>query len=150
MKKQLASLLVFPETKIFVDALATLLQKSPPAVLDLTISSYLASLPKPQREAIETLKTAAVANFQPTRPALKGAQPSATYQFSRLCFRRDIIESIGQSEPFRVVTPNATFQMTKSDFYRDFQNVVESKSYREGGIYHYPKVPTRALRYRIS
>ncbi|MFZ0481236.1 MAG: hypothetical protein WAL71_19005 [Terriglobales bacterium] len=150
MKPHLTSLLVLPETKIVLDALATLLQKSPASVVDLTVSSYLASLPKTQRSAVETLKTVAMGNLDTARQPVDGMQPSATYQFSRLCFRRDIIEAIGQREAFRVVTPIGTFQMTKADFYREFQNVAESKSYSEDGIYHYPKVPKRAERYRIS
>jgi len=89
-------------------------------------------------------------NADVTPTTVAGAAPTTTYHFSRLCFRRDAIEPIGRSEAFRVITPVGTFQMTKSDFYRDFQNVVESKSYREDGIYHYPKVPARAERYRVS
>lgn len=57
---------------------------------------------------------------------------------------------LGKTDAFRVITPIGTFQMTKADFYREFQNVAQSKSYREGGIYHYPKLPARAERYRIS
>ena len=149
MKAYLA-LSVTPETKIVLDGLATLLQKSPAGVVELTVSSFLAALPEEQRRAIETLKAAAMTNAEVSPATVPGAAPTTTYRFSRLCFRRDVIEPIGQSEAFRVITPVGTFQMTKSDFYRDFQNVVESKSYREDGIYHYPKVPARAERYRVS
>jgi len=148
--KAYLTLSVLPETKIVLDAVATLLQKSPSAVVDLLVASYLAALPEAQRAAIDTVKTAALANLEVVPTSVSGVPPPATYRFSRLCFRRDIIEPIGQSEAFRVITPVGTFQMTKSDFYRDFQNVVESKSYREDGIYHYPKVPARAERYRVS
>jgi len=141
---------VIPETKIVIDAVATLLQKSPSGVVELMASSFLAALPEDQRRAIETLKAAAVTNMEVAPAAADGTAPAATYRFSRLCFRRDLIEPIGQSEAFRVITPVGTFQMTKSDFYRDFQNVVESKSYREDGLYHYPKLPARAERYRVS
>jgi hypothetical protein len=149
MKAYLA-LTVPPETKIVLDALATLLQKSPSGVVELMVSSFLAALPEGQRSAIETLKIAAMTNIEAAPAAGASASPLTTYHFSRLCFRRDAIEQIGQSEAFRVITPVGTFQMTKSDFYRDFQNVVESKSYREGGIYHYPKLPARAEQYRVS
>src|SRR5262249_46286006 len=77
------------------------------------------------------------------------AQP-VMYEFSRLCFKADIIEPLSDQESFRVITPGGTFQMTKADFYRDFANVVKSRSYREGGIYHYPTVPQKALRYRVG
>jgi len=149
MKAYLA-LSVTPETKIVLDALATLLQKSPAGVVELMVSSFLAALPEEQRSAIETLRAAAMTNAEVAPTTVAGGAPPAAYHFSRLCFRRDVIEPIGQSEVFRVITPVGTFQMTKSDFYRDFQNVVESKSYREDGIYHYPKVPARAERYRVS
>ena len=142
---------VLPETKISIDAVATLLQKSPSTVVDLMASSYVEALPDGQRRAIETLRAAAMANMEVAVVQGTGddVPPAATYRFSRLCFRRDIIEAIGQNEAFRVITPVGTFQMTKSAFCRDFQNVVESKSYREDGIYHYPKVPLRAERYRV-
>ena len=48
---------------------------------------------------------------------------------------------------FEVITPEGVFRMTKREFYRDFAGVVASKSYTEGRIYHFPKVPARALRY---
>jgi hypothetical protein len=149
MKAHLA-LSVPQETKIVLDAVATLLQKSPSGVVELAVSSFLAALPEEQRRAVETLKAAAVANMEAAPTTSDGAAPPTTYRFSRLCFRRDMIEPIGQSEAFRIITPIGTFQLTKSDFYRDFQNVVESKSYREDGIYHYPKLPARAERYRVS
>jgi hypothetical protein len=141
---------VVPETKIMVDAIATLLQKSPSGVVDRLVRSFLDTLPEEQRTAIEVLKAAAVRNMDVSLVTKEGASATATYNFSRLCFRRDVIEAIGSSEEFRVITPTGTFQMTKADFYRDFRNVVESKSYREDGIYHYPKVPARAQRYRVS
>ena len=48
-----------------------------------------------------------------------------------------------------MVTPEGTFRMTKADFYRDFAGVVRTASYREKGIYHYPKVPRSAVRYKL-
>jgi curved DNA-binding protein CbpA len=72
------------------------------------------------------------------------------YEFSRLCFKADVIESLSDQGSFRVVTPVGIFQMTKADFYRDFANVVRSRSYREGGIYHYPTVPQKALGYQVG
>ena len=72
----------------------------------------------------------------------------ATYEFSRLGFKADIIEPLRSSERFRVVTPVGTFEMTKAEFYRDFANVAASRSYRERGLYHYPVVPAKANKYR--
>lgn len=140
---------VLPDTKVVIEALAALLQRSHGAVVNLMSVSYLTSLPEESRTAIEGLRAAAIAHMDsPAAPTTSA--PAATYHFSRLCFRRDIIESLGPNESFQVVTPVGKFQMTKSDFYREFQNVVESKSYSDGGIYHYPKLPARAERFRVS
>lgn len=140
---------VLPDTKVAVEALAAMFQRLPGAVVDLMAASYLTSLPEESRAAIVALKAAAVAHMD-SPPAHSTSVPAATYHFSRLCFRRDIIESLGPNEAFQVVTPVGKFQMTKSDFHREFQNVVESKSYSDGGIYHYPKLPARAERFRVA
>ena len=76
--------------------------------------------------------------------------PAATNRFSRLCFRRNVIEPLGQNESFIVVTPVGKFRMTKADFYSKFRNVVESRSYSENGLYYYPKLPERAERFRVE
>ena len=71
----------------------------------------------------------------------------ASYEFSRLGFKADVIEPLGPRDRFRIVTPEGTFEMTKADFYRDFANVAKSMSYRERGLYHYPATPQKALKY---
>ena len=80
---------------------------------------------------------------------LFSARP-VSYDFSRLCFKADVIEPLRDKDSFRVVTPVGTFQMTKREFYQDFANVVRSRSYQEGGIYHYPTVPQKALKYLVA
>lgn len=77
-------------------------------------------------------------------------QPRAAYEFSRLCFRKDVIEWLSPSDEFRVITPAGTFQMSKAQFYEAFPNVVQSRSYQEGGIYHYPTVPEKARRFLLE
>ena len=69
------------------------------------------------------------------------------YKFSRLCFKADIIEPLNEDDVFIVHTPEGSFQMSKADFYEVFSNVVNTKSYKERGIYHYPKTPNKALQY---
>lgn len=69
------------------------------------------------------------------------------YKFSRLCFKADIIEPLNEDDVFIVHTPEGSFQMSKADFYEAFSNVVNTKSYKERGIYHYPKTPNKALQY---
>jgi hypothetical protein len=76
--------------------------------------------------------------------------PSATYRFSRFCFKAKEIEPLEDSQLFRMVTPDGTFQMTKAEFYSAFSNVVASKSYSESGIYHSKSVPKKALPYKLS
>ncbi len=75
---------------------------------------------------------------------------SATYEFSRLGFKRDVIERLGTNQRFQVVTPQGSFEMTRGDFERVFANVVQSQSYRLKGLYHYPVVPEKAEPFRIA
>ncbi|MDB6076643.1 MAG: hypothetical protein JWO82_390 [Akkermansiaceae bacterium] len=73
-----------------------------------------------------------------------------TYVSSRLSFRQDVIERLGPEDKFRVKTPMGVFEMSRKSFEKNFANVVSSHSYKEDGIYHYPKVPARAMEYRLS
>jgi hypothetical protein len=82
-------------------------------------------------------------------PTADSANVAATYRYSRLCFRADVIEPLQDDDVFEVVTPEGRFRMTKAEFSRAFPGVVASRSYREGRIYHYPKVPQAALPYRL-
>jgi hypothetical protein len=107
------------------------------------VSAHTMRRAERRRTAVEALEEDSI------KAARGGVPAAASYKFSRLCFRRDIIESLGPTEMFQVITPTGTFPMTKSEFYRDFHNVVASKSYREVGIYHYPKLPVRAEQYRL-
>ncbi|MBQ6751225.1 MAG: hypothetical protein IJR02_10745 [Bacteroidaceae bacterium] len=66
------------------------------------------------------------------------------YEATRLLFKASVIEPLNDSDVFMVKTPEGTFRMTKADFYRVFNNVVNSLSYKEKGIYHYPKTPEKA------
>lgn len=78
-------------------------------------------------------------------------RPITTYTSTRLHFKADVIEPLGMDEIFEVVTPEATWRMTKADFCRVFPNVRKSKSYagarRE---YHYPKPPEKAEQFRVD
>lgn len=140
---------VLPNTKVVIESLAVLLQRPSGAVVDLMAEAYLASLPAESRSAIEGLRAAAAVH-KASLGTLDSTAPPATYSFSRLCFRREVIEPLGANDPFRVVTPVGTFQMTKAEFYREFGNVVESRSYSEDGLYHYPKLPAKAEQFRLS
>jgi hypothetical protein len=73
------------------------------------------------------------------------------YTATRLTFRRDEIEQLNDGDYIKihVSQDNATYKMTKREFYQTFYNVVSSKSYKEIGSYNYPITPNQALKYLI-
>jgi 8-oxo-dGTP pyrophosphatase MutT (NUDIX family) len=81
--------------------------------------------------------------------AEKGAAV-VSYRANRLLFKAAVVEPLGSSDRFEIVTPHGTFEMSKADFYRAFPNVVQSRSYQEVGVYHYPKLPSAALEFLRS
>ena len=83
--------------------------------------------------------------------AMSTEEVARSYRYSRLCFKADIIEPLAMDDTFEVVTErNGTFRMTKRDFYREFPRVRKTSSYRKYGVYHYPVVPRRVLKYRVG
>lgn len=74
----------------------------------------------------------------------------ASYHYSRLAFKAAIIEPLDLDNVFTVSTPVGTFRMTKRQFYAEFPRVVASSSYRDKGLYHFPKVPEHALRFLVD
>lgn len=74
-----------------------------------------------------------------------------TDESTRLHFKADVIEPLRMDDVFEIITPRATWRMTKADFYRLFPNVLRSKSYagarRE---YHYPTPPGKAEQFRVG
>src|ERR1019366_7147179 len=143
---------VQPETKILLDALSTLMQASTGRVIEVLASAYVQALPDSEAKVIMGLKEAALTRLASAVPTLgKGrTAPVATYRFSRLCFKRDLIEALGPNDSFRVDTPIGTFQMTQADFHRVFPNVTQSRSYAEGGLYHYRTLPSQAEQFRVA
>jgi hypothetical protein len=79
-----------------------------------------------------------------------GRRVSATYSFYRLGFRADVIEPLAMTDVFRIETPEGAFQMSKADFRRVFANVAASASYRDKGLYHYPRTPEKALQFLVT
>jgi hypothetical protein len=77
-------------------------------------------------------------------------QKVVSYSASRLLFKADVIERLKDSERFRVVTPEASYEMSKADFVRAFPKVRETKSYRESRIYHYRKPPAAAAKFLVK
>lgn len=75
---------------------------------------------------------------------------AASYSFSRLCFKANVIEPLTMSDRFGIVTPMGTFVFSKKEFYEEFPGVVASASYRVSGQYHFPKPPARAMRFVVD
>jgi hypothetical protein len=73
-----------------------------------------------------------------------------TYSYPRLCFKADLIEPLDMDDKFCVVTPEGTFAMSKREFYATFKGVVASKSYQVNRVYHFPRIPERALRFKVN
>lgn len=144
---------VSPETKILLDSLSILMQLPTGRVIENIAASYICALPAKEAAVLNGLKQAALgrlASVDVTASQSARTGPAASYKFSRLCFKRDVIEALGPQDSFRVETPVGVFQMTKADFYRVFPNVVNSRSYAEGGIYHYRKLPSQAEEFRVA
>tara|TARA_B110000238_G_scaffold111830_1_gene121520 strand:- start:1041 stop:1271 length:231 start_codon:yes stop_codon:yes gene_type:complete len=73
------------------------------------------------------------------------------YTSTRLKFKRDEIEALGDDDYFKIHVTNdqASYKMTKGDFYNTFNKVVKTKSYLKTGNYNYPKTPIKALKYIV-
>jgi hypothetical protein len=151
-RMMVVSVPVQPETKILLDALSTLMQSSTGRVIDVLTSAYVEALPTEEAKVINGLKRAALTRLTAGAPVLSTGRsaPVASYQFSRLCFKRDLIEPLAPNDEFRVETPIGTFQMTKADFRRVFPNVIQSRSYSEAGLYHYRTLPSQAEQFRVA
>ena len=69
------------------------------------------------------------------------------YKYSRLAFRREVIEKLAPSDSFEVETPEGTYCFTRVQFEKVFSNVTKTKSYLLRSLYHYPETPKKALPY---
>jgi hypothetical protein len=76
-------------------------------------------------------------------------KPAVSYSAPRLRFVLDKIDRLAPTDIFEIVTPDATFRMSRADFERDFANVVRSPSYQNAGYYHYSTVPSKATKYIV-
>lgn len=71
------------------------------------------------------------------------------YNFKRLCFKKAIIEKLASDEAFRVNTPVGVFELTRKQFEDTFASVLLTASWQVYGIYHWPVVPKKALKYLV-
>lgn len=75
---------------------------------------------------------------------------AASYKFNRLCFKRSIIEKLALTDKFEVVTPTTTFQLTRGQFESTFASILVTRSWLEGGVYHFPTAPKKALQFKVA
>jgi hypothetical protein len=137
------------DTKITLETLALMRQLPVASIIDLVVEEYVRRLPSADQELISQMQLRSK-EAQPLHRAREiRLEPTVTYEYNRLCFIRRHIEPLGEDEAFRVTTPVGTFQMTKREFQLEFPKIFESTSWMVSGIYHYPVVPTRALKYRL-
>ena len=141
------------EAKVVLDVVTAVFQKSAAHIISEALFSYVRSMPDADRTIIEAAVERALGSREgePVAEQSSGerALPKATFKYSRLCFKKDVIECLGDNDEFRVETPMGAFQMSKTEFRRDFGNVRNSRSYKESGFYTYPTLPLRADRYRL-
>ena len=136
---------------MLLDALSTLMQAPASRVIDKITTAYVDQLGSQEKKAVDALAEAALTRLaKDPSSRTASAEPITSYEFSRLCFKRDVIEALAPQDAFRVITPQGVFQMTKAEFHRVFPNVARSRSYLENGLYHYPKLPARAEEFRIA
>jgi len=140
-----------PNSKILLDAIAALQQLPPSTVVENALFTFRGSLDPEDRETLDLFCGRAVRHREKSqRHAMVSpvGRPKVTYESSRFCFKRDRIEELNSQDQFRMITPVGVFQMSKSDFYREFPNVVASRSYKDG-VYNYPKLPSKAEQFRL-
>ena len=144
-----------PKTRILLDALAALLQLPPATIIDRALAAYRDSLCGEDQNALEAFCGRAIYNreallSEATQQTAKTGQPAAIYESSRFCFKRDVIERLAPQAEFRMITPVGVFQMSRATFHREFSNVVASDSYKNGGVYNYPRLPSKAEGFRVN
>jgi hypothetical protein len=146
------SIPVSVETKVRLDAFSTLMQVPLGRVIEILSQAYLTALEPSELDIIKGLTQAAIARLSPSSLAPRNPNhpPIESYKFSRLCFKREVIERLNPQDRFRVETPVGIFEMAKEDFYRVFPNVVQSKSYVQDGMYHYRVLPKQAEQFRVT
>ncbi len=77
-----------------------------------------------------------------------GRRPKIQWTADSLVFYRHKIDSLAANEVFAVVIEgHGTFQMSKAEFKRKFNNIIMSPEYRTQGIFRYASIPDDALPY---
>lgn len=72
-------------------------------------------------------------------------RPAAQWESSQLTFFRHRIESLKPNDVFSIVLEgHGTFQITKAEFQRVFNNVIMNAEYRNQGVFKYDEIPEAA------
>jgi hypothetical protein len=126
-----------------------------PQLADKSIHLFVAQLEEEDRSLTEAIRLRKKANGQtPVGPSpSNGVTSTVSYRSTRLTFRREQIESLAPDGLIIIETPNGTFEITRSQFETDFPKVLSAASYSRAGVYHYPTIPAKAMKYlkeRIS
>ena len=73
------------------------------------------------------------------------------YNAARLRFYADKIEPLSDDDIIIIHTNNdGTFQMTKADFNRVFENVANAPCYKRSRYYHYARIPQKAMEFLVK
>lgn len=106
--------------------------------------------PPPRREVV--VAEEAPKSRRPLSKAVPKASPrvglGAQWSAPRLSFYKHKIEPLSLKQTFRIMVDGfGTFELSKEDFLALFNDVVMSPSYRKDGLYTYPDVPEKAMRF---
>ena len=86
-----------------------------------------------------------------TEEKAKGGINNTSYywEYSTLYFSKKKIDPLSEDQKFtiRVKKTKESFTMTKREFYRVFDNVVNSNAYKIGGVFTYPTIPKKAYQF---
>lgn len=132
--------------KVYLDAIVALFQRPSSAIVAEAILSFVRGLPEPDRAAIDAVASRALRSSAPARRH----EPQQSYKYSRLCFKRKVIDPLNPDDQFRIETPVGVFQMSRSDFDAEFGNIRDTTSWKHRGFYSYPVVPSKAEKYRVD
>ncbi len=85
----------------------------------------------------------------------KGEQRTFEYTYSRLTFKRAVIEKMQPGDELTIrIRPRDgsefVVRMTREDIEREFANVIESRSYRAGGSYNCSTFPMQAEKFIVE
>lgn len=74
-----------------------------------------------------------------------------TWESSQLSFYRHKIEPLGPKDVFVIhVYDVGRFRFTREGFDANFADVKMNAKYREFGVYSFPEIPERALKFKVS